>query len=132
MFCNLNSDWSLLPGPFCFRQFCLLKGTKFERKNNFLIILFQNILLLKEFFACNGCFRLITKITKKSGTSFCFTFSAWFFYKNVFYLILHLLTWFYCHTFFPSKDIKQNVIELFRQLMTSWSLRFIFDHPLEQ
>ena len=30
---NLNSDWTLVPGPFCFRKFCLLKETGFERKN---------------------------------------------------------------------------------------------------
>ena len=59
-----------------------------------MIILFQNILLLKEFLACNGCFGLFTKIIKRSGTSFCCTFSAWFFYKNVLYLILHLWTGF--------------------------------------
>ena len=30
---------------------------------------------------------------------------------------------------FPSQDIKQNVIKfLFRQLMTSYTLRFIFDY----
>ena len=69
----------------------------------------------------------------KSGTSFCCTFSAWFSYKNVFYLILHLLTKFHCHTFFPSQAIKQNVTEfLLRQLMTSWTLRFIFNHLLKQ
>ena len=54
---------------------------------------------------------------------------------------------FQCHTFCPSKDIKQSVLlssyldnwwrhELFefllRQLMTSWTLRFIFDHSLKQ
>ena len=75
-----------------------------------MIILFRNILLLKKFLACNGCFGLFTKIIKRSGTSFCCTFSAWFFYKNVLYLILHLWTKFQCHTFFPSRDIKQNVL----------------------
>ena len=91
------------------------------------------MLLLKEFLACNGCFALFTKIIKRSGTRFCCTFSAWFFYKNVLYLILHLWTRFQCHTFFPSQDIKQCVIEfLFRQLMMSWTLRFILDHHLKQ
>ena len=36
------------------------------------------------------------------------------------------LTQFHCYTFFPSQDIKQNV--LLRQLMRL----FIFDHPLSQ
>ena len=78
-------------------------------------------------------FGLFTKIIKRSGTSFCCTFSAWLSYKNVLYLILHLWTKFQFHIFFPSQDIKQNVLEfLFRQLMTSWTLRFIFNHPLKQ
>ena len=98
-----------------------------------MIILFQNILLLKWFLACNGCFGLFTKIIMRSGNSFCCTFSAWFFYKNVLYLILHLLTRFHCHTFFFSRYQTKCVIEfLFRQLMTSWTLKFIFDHPLKQ
>ena len=98
-----------------------------------MIVLFQNILLLKQFLACNGYFGLFTKIIKRSGTSFCCTFSAWFFYKNVHYLILHLWTKFQCHTIFPSQDIKQNVlVSSFRQLMMSWTFRFIFDHPLKQ
>ena len=48
---------------------------------------------------------LFTKIKKRSGTSFCCTFSAWFFHKNVLYLticqlqsfdviLFFLLTWF--------------------------------------
>ena len=65
-----------------------------------MIILFQNILLLKDFLACNGCFGLFTKIIKRSGTSFCCIFSAWFFHKNVLYLMLHLWTKYQCHTFF--------------------------------
>ena len=75
-----------------------------------MIILFQNILLLKEFLACNGCFGFFTKIKRGSGTSFWCTFSAWFFHKNVFYLILYQRAKFQCHTSFPSQDIKQNVL----------------------
>ena len=52
-------------------------------------------------------FGLFTKIIKRSGTSFCCTFPVWFFYKN---LIFHLWTKFRCHTFFPSRDIKRNVL----------------------
>ena len=86
---------------------------------SFLIILFQNILLLKKFLACDGCFGLFTKIIKRSGTSFCCIFSAWFFHKNVLCLILHLWTKFQCHTFFPSQDIKQIVL-LSSYLNSSW------------
>ena len=97
------------------------------------MILFQNILLLKEFLVCNGCFVLSIKIIKRPGTCFCCTFLAWFFYKNVLYLILHLWAKFQCHTFLTSQDIKQCFIEfLFRQFMTSWTLKFIFDHRLKQ
>ena len=99
-----------------------------------MIILFQNILLLKEFLGCNGCFGLFTKIIKRSGNISCCIFSAWFFHKNAFYLILHLWTKFQCHTFFPSQDIKQDV--LLSSYLDNWwrhkLLRFIFDHPLKQ
>ena len=53
---------------------------------------------------------MYTKIKKGSGTNFWCTFSAWFFHKNVPYLMLHQLTEFQCQTFFPSQDIKQNVL----------------------
>ena len=53
-----------------------------------MIILFQNILLLKEFLACSGCLEIFTKIKKESGTNCWCTFSSWFFYENVPYLIL--------------------------------------------
>ena len=75
-----------------------------------MIIPFQNILFLQEFLACNGCFGLFTKIKKGSGTSFWCIFSAWFFHKNVPYLILYQWPKFQCHTFVHSQDIKQNVL----------------------
>ena len=95
-----------------------------------MVILFQNILFLKEFTACSGCFGLFTKIKKGSGTSFWYIFSAWFSHKKIPYLILYLWTKFQLHTFFPSQDIKHY--SLFRQLMMPSTLRFIFDHPLKQ
>ena len=52
------------------------------------MIFFQNILFSKELLACNGCFGLFTKIEKGPGTSFWWTFSAWFCHKNVLYLYL--------------------------------------------
>ena len=83
-----------------------------------MIIPFQNILFLHEFLACNGCFGLFTEIKTGYGTSFRWTFSAWFFYKNVPYLILYQWPKFQCHTFFPSQDIKQNV--LLSSYLNSW------------
>ena len=76
----------------------------------FLIILFQNVLFLKDFLACNGCFGLFRKTKKGSGASFWCAFSAWFFHKNVPYLILYQWTTFQCHTLFLSRGIKQNVL----------------------
>ena len=99
-----------------------------------MIILFQNILFLKEFLACNGCFGLFTKIKKGSGTSFWCTFSAWFFHKNVPYLILYQWTKFQCHTLFLSQDIKQNM--LLTSYLDKWwhhkLLRFFLNHPLKR
>ena len=99
------------------KESCLFKG--------FLIILFQNILLLKQFPACNDCSGLFTKIIKRSWTSFCCTFSARLVNKNVLYLILYL--WTKCR--YQTKCVNEL---LFRQLTTSWTLRFIFNHTLKQ
>ena len=71
------------------------------------MMLFQNTLFLKEFLAWNGCFGLFIKIKKRYGTSFWCTFYAWFFRKNVSYLILYQWTKFQCHTLFLSQDIKK-------------------------
>ena len=73
-------------------------------------MLFQKILFLKEFLACNSSLGLFSKIKKGSGASFWCTFSAWFFHKNVPYLILYQWTKFQCHTLFLSQNIKQNVL----------------------
>ena len=99
-----------------------------------LIILFQNILFLKEFIASNGCFGLFTKIKKESGISLWCTFSAWFSDANVPYLILYQCKKFQCHTFFSFTTYQTKCVIkfLFRQLMTLQSLRFIFDQPLKQ
>ena len=75
------------------------------------MILFHNILFLKQFFACNGCFLgYLKKFKNGSGTSFWYIFSALFFHKNISYLISYQLTKFQYHTFFPSEDIKQNAL----------------------
>ena len=83
-----------------------------------MIIPFQNIIFLHEFLACNGCFGLFTKIKKGSVTCFWFTFSAWFYHKSIPYLILYHCPKFQSHTFFPSQDIKQNV--LLSSYLNSW------------
>ena len=50
------------------KQNCFLAYPLSQR---FSIILFQNILRLKEFHACKGCFELFTRMKKGSGTRFC-------------------------------------------------------------
>ena len=84
-----------------------------------MIIRFKSVLLLKDFLACNGCFGLFSKTKKGSGTSFWCTFSAWFFHKNIPYLILYQWTKFHCHI-------------LFRQLMMSKISWIFLDSPLKQ
>ena len=90
-----------------------------------MIIPFQNILFLKEFLACNGFFGLFTKVKKGSGNSLWYTFSAWFSNKNVPYLILYQWIKFQCHTFFPSQDIKPNV--LLSSYLDSWWHHKLYD-----
>ena len=95
-----------------------------------MINLFQNILFHKEFLACNGCFGLFSKIKKWSGASFWCTFSAWFFHKNVPYLILYQWTKFQCHTLFLSQDVKQNVLS--SSYLDSWWRRFFLNEPPDE
>ena len=103
-----------------------------------MIIPFRNILFLKKVLASNGCFGLFTKIKKGSGTSFWCTFSAWFFHKNVSYLILYQWKKFQYHTFFHSQDIKPNVLfssyldSSWCHVISSWYSWFIFDEALKQ
>ena len=73
-----------------------------------------------------------TSFKKESETTFWSTCYAWFFHKNIPYVILCQLTKFQCHTIFSfSRSATKCVIKfLLRQLMTSsW---FIFDHPHKQ
>ena len=90
-----------------------------------MIILFQNILFLKEFLACNGCFGLFTKIKKGSKTSLWCTFCAWFSIKNFPYWVLYQWTQFQCHNLFPSQDAKQNV--LLSSYLDGWWNRKLWD-----
>ena len=71
----------------------------------------------------------LAKIKKGSGASFWCAFYAWFFLKNVPYLILYQWTKFQCDTLFLSQDIKQNV------LLSWWHhkiLKFFLDQSLKQ
>ena len=98
-----------------------------------MIILFQNILLLKEFLACNGCFRLFTKIKREPGISFWCTFYAWFFHKNVFFNTLSTEKVSMSYLFsFPRYQTKCVIKFLFSQLMMSQTIRFMLDQPVKQ
>ena len=84
------------------------------------MILFQSILFLREFLACNGCFGLFTKIKNGSLTSFWCTFSAWFFQKNVLYLILSMSKVSMLYLFpFSRCQTKYFIKFLLRQLILS-------------
>ena len=103
-------------------------------EKDFLIILFQNILLSKEFLVCIGCLKLFIKTKKGSGTCFWCAYSAYFFHKNGPYVMLDKMTKFQYQTYFPSQDVKQYMF--LNSCIANWwciiNLRFIFDHPLEQ
>ena len=51
----------------------------------------------------------LSKLKRESGTGFGAYFLHDFFHKNIGYLILHQLSKFQYHTFFPYQDIKVNV-----------------------
>ena len=98
-----------------------------------MIILFKNILLLKEFLACNDVLGLFTKIKRGPETSFLCTFLHDFSIKMFF--IAYSINWqsFNVITLLLSQDIKQNVLKfLFGQLMMLQTIRFMLDQPLKQ
>ena len=98
---------------------------------------FQNILFLKEFLACNDCFRLFTKIKRGQGLTFGahllhdFTIKMFhIFFHNV-TLSMDKVSMLYISSFstYQAKCITKF---LFRQLMILWTLRFILDQALKQ
>ena len=97
------------------------------------VILFNLIAIYGRSYL-NGCFGLLTKIKNGSGTSFtmrifCMVFS----YKCSLFNILSIDEVPMLHIFsFWRYQAKCIVKSLFRQLMTSESVRFIVDHPLKQ
>ena len=94
-----------------------------------MVILFQNFLILKYFFACNGCLGLFTNIKKGSGLAFRAHFLMIFFWKCSLFK-LYQLTKFQCHAIFCFFKISNKNKFFFRKLMTPWTLRFIFGHRL--
>ena len=81
-----------------------------------MIILFQNILFLNifnilffEFLHAIAVLSYLLKLKKDLGLAFMQIFCM-IFPKNVLYLILYQWPKFQCHTFFPSQDIKQNML----------------------
>ena len=74
---------------------------------------------------------VLGNLPKLKRTSFWCTFLAFFTHKNVTYLILQIWNKFQYQTYCPSDEIKQYVFKfLFSQWMTSYSLRYIFNHLL--
>ena len=76
------------------------------------------------------CFGLFTKFKKGRGISFWYIYFTCVFHKNAPYLILYQMTKLQCNIFW--QDIKKMICIkfLFTQLMTSYTLRFIFSYPL--
>ena len=96
-----------------------------------MIILFQNILFLKEFLACNGFFGLFTKV--KKGSEMVSIFCMIFQWKCSLFNILSLDKVSISYLFsFLRNETKWLIKFLIRQLMTSKTLRFIFHQPLKQ
>ena len=95
-----------------------------------LLRLFDNLLSKYLTFKIISCMQwllwVIYQNYKEVWTSFCYRFSAWFFF--VLHLILHLWTRFQCHTFFPSQDIKQNVF--LSSYLNNWWLHELWDLSL--
>ena len=90
---------------------------------------------VKKFLPCNSLFGLLTKVKKESGNSLWCTFSAWFSNKNVPYLIYTLsmdkVSLSYLFSFLRYQT-KYVIKLLFRQLMMSQTLGFIFHQPLKK
>ena len=110
--------------PFVFDNFVYLKGLGLKEKiklpfKGFSIILFQNILLLKEFLACNGYFGIFTKLIKRSGSSFCSIFSAWVFHKK--YSLFDT----------PSMDkVSMSYLFSFSRYQAKCVIQFLFRHMM--
>ena len=99
LFRNLKNDWPLVSDPFCFKQFCPLKWTEFERKIKLTFLRFFDNPLSKYFI-----FRL-------SCTQWLF----WVIYQIEKGLYDWLLVHIFCK-FFPWKYSLFNTLLLFNTL----------------
>ena len=114
---------------------CPLKETGFERKNKVNILRVFDNNLSKYLISCmRWHFWVIYQKRKGSGINFWCTFSAWIVRKNALYLILYQWTKFQYHNFLSilRYQTKYVIKFLLRQLMTSYTLRFILDQALKQ
>ena len=100
---------------------CVQRKKPSQLFKGFLIILFQNIkyLTLEKRFLHALTILAFTKIKKWSRTNILGEFSAYYFRKNVLYLILYQLTKFQCQIYSPSEDIKQYLF-LYSCLANWW------------
>ena len=86
---------------------------------------FPKCLIFKNnFLHAMAVLRYLPKVKKGSRTSFLSTFSAWFFHKNVFYLILYQWPNFHCHTFFLSQYMKHVLLSSY---LDSWWRHKLYD-----
>ena len=125
MFCNLNRDWSLVPGPFCFWLFCLLKGTSFKRKNEVTFFkAFDNALSKYITYKIISCMQLlfwgIYQKHRGLGLAFAANFPHDFSLKMFFIRYSIYGQGFNIIPFsFPRYQTKYVIEFLFRQLMAS-------------
>ena len=132
MFCNLNIDWSLVPGPF-FYKFVYWKGldSKEKMKLPFLRLFdnpFSKYLTFKIVSCLQRLFWVIYQNYKEVWVYLLLHIFCMIFYKNVLYLILYLWRRFQCQTFFPSEDVKQNV--LLSSYLDNWWRHELWDLSL--
>ena len=122
LFCSLKIDWSLVSGIFCFSS-CRLKGTGFERKIKLTFLRrFDNplseFLIFKIISYMQCALGYFPKFKRGLGRAFGAHFLYGFSIRIFSYLLLCQLIKFQCHTFFPSEDIKPNVLS--SSYLDSW------------
>ena len=107
LFCNLKNDRLL----FSFIIMSIKRDWVRKKKINLTFLrLFDNPLskyLIFRIISCMQC--LFWVIYQNWKRRLGLAFGAYFFHKNVSYLVLYQLAKFKYQTFFPSQDIKENV-----------------------
>ena len=98
--------------------------------------LFDNNLSKYFTFKITSCMQWLFWIIYQNYRGLVLAFAAHFLHH---FSIKMFFIWYFIYgqsfnviPFFPSYQTKCVVEFLFRQLMSSWTLRFIFDHPLKQ